>query len=182
MDREQIRISKFLSLVLRHDPQVAGLSLDRGGWVDIDRLLAGAAGAGVRLTREMLCGVVEMGEKKRFTISEDGLRIKANYGHSIPVDLALEPSEPPDTLFHGTATHLLESIRQEGIKSKGRYYVHLSTDEPTAASVGSRHGDPVVLRVQARSMHADGFEFFLCESGIWLTRSVPPHYLEFPVS
>jgi putative RNA 2'-phosphotransferase len=180
MERDIIHLSKFLSLVLRHDPKIVGLTLDRGGWVDVDGLIGGAKQAGVSLNLELLRQVVDRGDKKRFTLSEDGRRIKANYGHSISVDLGLEPVMPPEVLFHGTARHLLESIKEEGVVRGGRYYVHLSGDEATAAAVGRRHGEPVVLVIRARLMHEDGYEFFLSESGIWLTRTVPPQYVDFP--
>jgi len=180
MERDIVHLSKFLSLVLRHDPKIVGLSLDRGGWVDVDGLISGAKQAGVSLDLELLRQLIDRGDKKRFTLSEDGCRIKANYGHSIAVDLGLEPSIPPEVLFHGTARHLLESIREEGVVRGGRHYVHLSGDETTAFGVGSRHGEPVVLMIGARLMHEDGYEFFLSESGIWLTRNVPPQYVDFP--
>jgi putative RNA 2'-phosphotransferase len=180
MERNLVHLSKFVSLVLRHQPEIAGLTLGQGGWVRIDDLVAGAKKAGVELSPEILREIVEHEERKRFTISDDGLRIKANYGHSLPVDLGLEPTAPPEVLFHGTARHLVEAIRAEGIARKGRHYVHLSADEVTALAVGRRHGEPVVLRIRARAMHEDGFEFRLSESGIWLTRSAPPHYIEFP--
>ena len=180
MERDLVRLSKFLSLVLRHDPKVVGLSLDRGGWVDVDGLISGSKKAGVTLDRDLLQQVVDQGEKRRFSLSPDGQRVKANYGHSIDIDLALEPSEPPEILFHGTARHLVDGIREQGVMRAGRRYVHLSGDETEAEAVGRRHGDPVVLKIRAREMHRDGFEFFLSESGIWLTRSVPPHYVEFP--
>ncbi|MFZ1946742.1 MAG: RNA 2'-phosphotransferase, partial [bacterium] len=180
MDRNLVRLSKFVSLVLRHQPEIAGLTLGQGGWVEIEDLVAGAKKAGVELSPEALRDIVEREERKRFTISDDGRRIKANYGHSLPVDLGLEPTQPPETLFHGTAWHLVEGIAAEGIARKGRHYVHLSADGTTALEVGRRHGQPVVLKIRARAMHEDGFEFRLSESGIWLTRSVPPHYIEFP--
>jgi putative RNA 2'-phosphotransferase len=180
MDRNLVRLSKFVSLVLRHQPEIAGLTLGQGGWVEIEDLVAGAGKAGVNLDPEALNDIVEREERKRFTISDDGRRIRANYGHSLPVDLGLEPTEPPERLFHGTARHLVDAIAADGIARKGRHYVHLSGDEVTALEVGRRHGEPVVLRIRARAMHEDGFEFRLSESGIWLTRSVPPHYIEFP--
>lgn len=182
MEPDIVHLSKFLSLVLRHDPAVVGLSLDRGGWLDVGALISGAKQAGVSLDLELLRQVVDRGDKKRFTLSEDGLRVKANYGHSIAVDLGLEPCAPPDVLFHGTARHLVESIRTEGVVRGGRHYVHLSSDEATALGVGKRHGEPVVLRIGAHLMHDDGYQFFLSESGIWLTRNVPPQYVEFPAS
>jgi putative RNA 2'-phosphotransferase len=180
MERDLVRLSKFLSLLLRHEPKLAGLSLDRGGWVDVGSLISGSRKAGVDLDRDLLRQVVDHGEKKRFSLSADGQRIKANYGHSIDVDLDLEPREPPEILFHGTARHLVEGIKDQGVVRGGRRYVHLSGNERDAEEVGRRHGEPIVLKIRARSMYADGFEFFLSESGIWLTRAVPPYYVEFP--
>lgn len=180
MDRDFVRISKFLSLVLRHRPESIGLSLDGYGWADVDDLVRAAAAAGVAIDSETLESIVHESEKKRFTLSDDGKRIKANYGHSIDIDLGLEQREPPELLFHGTATDQVEAIKQEGIGRRGRRYVHLSADDATALEVGRRHGDPVVLKVQARLMHEHGFEFYLSESDIWLTRSVPPFYVLFP--
>jgi putative RNA 2'-phosphotransferase len=179
-DRDIVQISKFLSLVLRHEPEIVGQKLDKGGWLEVADLIRGAKAAGVDLTPEILACAARGTDKKRFTLSEDGLRIKANYGHSIPVDLDLEPAEPPELLFHGTAARFLDPIRDEGISRRGRHYVHLSGDEASAVEIGKRHGEPVVLKVQAGRMHREGYEFFLSESGIWLTRSVPPNYVEFP--
>ena len=180
MARSNVRVSKFLSLVLRHEPELIGLSLDRGGWVRLDVLIKGANRIGVRLDDAMLRQVVEQSDKKRFSISSDRQRIRANYGHSVPVDLDLEPSAPPKVLFHGTASRFLRSIRTGGLTPGNRMYVHLSRDEETALSVGRRHGRPVVLRIQAQRMHDDGFEFYLSTSGVWLTYAVPAKYIGLP--
>ena len=179
MDRDLVRISKFLSLVLRHEPEKAGLTLDPNGWVGVDEMLAGAARAGVRISPEVLRTVVETNDKKRFAFSEDGLRIRASQGHSVEVDLDLAPVVPPEVLYHGTATRFLDSIRAQGLLRQERRHVHLSGDEATAVKVGSRHGKPVVLRVRAGAMHSDGHLFFLSANGVWLTETVPPAYLEF---
>jgi putative RNA 2'-phosphotransferase len=175
-----VRISKFISLVLRHKPGLVGLTLDAGGWAQVDDLLGAMAKAGRPLTRRMLERVVTENDKQRFTVSDDGQRIRANYGHSVPIDLGLEPREPPEVLFHGTATGSVGSIMARGIRPAGRRYVHLSIDEPTAVDVGRRHGRPVVLRIYAQSMHERGFVFYCSESGIWLTNQVPPEFIEFP--
>jgi putative RNA 2'-phosphotransferase len=148
--KEIVKISKFLSLVLRHKPEIIGLKPDRGGWVAVDDLLEALAAAGRPLTREALEQVVLENDKQRFTMSAAGRRIKANYGHSIPVDLDIGASVPPEVLFHGTATRFLGSIMAHGIKPSGRRYVHLSVDEATAAQVGRRHGKAVILRIGAR--------------------------------
>ncbi len=180
MDEPLVRLSKFLSYVLRHHPESIGLELDEGGWVRVDVLLAAAQQSGKTLDEGLLQQVVQQGGKRRFSFSEDGLRIRANYGHSIPVDLQLEPAEPPEFLYHGTARRFLGAIRREGLHRRGRNYVHLSLDEESAAQVGSRHGRPVVLVVEARRMHQAGHAFYCSQSGIWLTEEVPAQYLSFP--
>lgn len=178
MDPSLVRLSKFLSLVLRHEPETIGLALDPNGWVAVDELLAAAAKAGTPIAPESLRQVVATNDKKRFAFSEDGLRIRASQGHSVEVDLDLPPSVPPDVLFHGTATRFLDPIRAEGLRAQSRQHVHLSPDEATAVKVGMRHGKPVVLRVHAGRMHQAGHVFFLSANGVWLTAAVPPDYLE----
>jgi putative RNA 2'-phosphotransferase len=180
MEKHLVRTSKFLSLVLRHQPQTIGLRLDEGGWARIDELIAKARGAGVRLTEELLREVVEKNDKKRFALSEDGLRIRASQGHSIRVSLDLDPAEPPEFLYHGTASRSVESIRESGLVRGRRNHVHLSKDERTAVAVGRRHGKPVVLVIKAGRMHSEGFQFFLSANGVWLTQEVPARYIEFP--
>jgi len=176
MANELTRTSKFLSLVLRHKPEEIGIALDANGWTDVDELLHKWKGKPA-LTRELLDRVVAENSKKRFALSEDGTRIRANQGHSVDVDLALQPVEPPEVLYHGTATRFLESIRAGGLHCAGRTHVHLSADRETAVKVGSRHGKPVVLTVAARRMHAAGHAFFLSENGVWLTERVPAEFL-----
>jgi len=171
--------SKFLTLVLRHKPEIADVSLDPQGWVQIDLLIRGVRKTGRDLKRSELDEIVSSCPKKRLTISDDGRRIRAAQGHSIQVDLGLDPQVPPDTLFHGTARQSLDSIFQEGLKSGGRTLVHLSHDEETATAVGRRHGKPVVLTVQSGEMHRDGLTFFRADNGVWLTQSVPSKYLGF---
>ncbi|MCE5279455.1 MAG: RNA 2'-phosphotransferase [Planctomycetaceae bacterium] len=179
-DKERVRISKFLSLVLRHQPQAAGLTLDHAGWVDVAALLEGCRLAGRAITPEQLAEVVATNDKKRFEFSSDGLRIRASQGHSVEVELGYSPADPPETLYHGTAERNLSAIRVEGLRKGQRHHVHLSADERTAASVGQRYGKPVVLAVQAGRMHADGHAFFISTNGVWLTGHVPPQYLDFP--
>ena len=169
--------SKLLSLVLRHRPDLAGLTLGAGGWVAVDDLLAGLARMGRPLDRAALERIVAGSDKKRFTLSEDGARIRAAQGHSIEVDLGLAPSRPPDLLFHGTAEASLPAILAEGLRPEGRQHVHLSPDRTTALVVGRRHGRPVVLRVEAFAMHRDGLPFWQADNGVWLTEAVPPRYL-----
>lgn len=171
-------LSKFLSLVLRHDPGKVGISLDSNGWTSIATLVAGVQRAGFpEFDRATLDAVVENNEKKRFTISEDGSMIRAAQGHSVEVDLALQPSTPPDILYHGTASTRLASIREHGLVPGKRQQVHLSNDSETAVKVGSRHGRPVVLVVDAARMAAEGIVFFQADNGVWLTDAVPADYL-----
>lgn len=173
------RESKFLSLVLRHKPEEIDLQLDKHGWVEVDQLLRKMRKANRRLSREELIQIVETNEKKRFTLSEDGLRIRAAQGHSIDVDLGLQALRPPNELYHGTATANLDAIFADGLNSGRRQQVHLSLDQETAERVGQRHGKPVVLRVEAEKMFKDGFEFFRADNGVWLTDEVPTRFLGF---
>jgi putative RNA 2'-phosphotransferase len=182
MQKKIIRLSKFLSLVLRHRPQATGLSLDQAGWVRVDELLAGARRAGVPLDEATLRQVVEQNDKQRFAFSADGLKIRASQGHSIPIDLGLEPLAPPEFLYHGTAARFLGHIRRQGLVPGKRNHVHLSPDEHTATKVGQRHGNPVVLTVQAGRMHRDGRRFYLADNGVWLADHVPVEYLVFPAA
>ncbi|MEW5868722.1 MAG: RNA 2'-phosphotransferase [Chloroflexota bacterium] len=177
---EIVRTSKFLSLILRHQPGKIGLALDQNGWADVDELLAKANRFGFHIDRPFLERVVAENDKQRFSFDPERRRIRANQGHSIPVDLGLEPTPPPEFLFHGTARRLLGSIREKGLLRGRRTHVHLSKDEPTALAVGKRHGAPVILKIRSAQMHADGYRFMLSANGVWLTESVPVQYLEFP--
>lgn len=180
MDRSLTKTSKFLSLVLRHEPAQIGLELDAQGWANINELLCRATAKGVVISAEAIYEIVETNEKQRFSISEDGLRIRANQGHSLDVDLKLAPVEPPEELFHGTALRFLAAIREGGLKKMARQHVHLSGDEATAAKVGQRHGRPIVLVVESGRMHREGHFFFVSANHVWLTEHVPPPYLRFP--
>lgn len=173
-------ISKFLSLVLRHEPQTIGIVLDPGGWVAVEELIAKARLAGNDIDEERLRTIVSESDKKRFTLSDDGHRIRAAQGHSVPVDLGLAPVVPPEILFHGTAVTALDAILREGLLPQTRQKVHLSADATTAIKVGQRHGKPVVLTVAANRMQADGIVFWQAENGVWLTDCVPPAYLSLP--
>ena len=173
----KIKLSKFLSLVLRHHPDAIGLSLDEGGWTDINELIEKARKAGANLTPALICVIVAESDKQRFSISPNGKRIRANQGHSIPVELGLLEAEPPEVLYHGTARQNITSIRRDGIRRGKRNYVHLSTDKDTATRVGTRHGQPVVLMVTAGNMFRGGIRFFCSDNGVWLTEYVSPKYL-----
>ncbi|MEU3020579.1 RNA 2'-phosphotransferase [Nocardiopsis sp. NPDC007018] len=175
--KELQRASRFLALVLRHAPDRAGIALDPQGWADVGDLLAGCRRAGHRLTPEDLRSIVETNEKRRFALSPDGARVRAQQGHSVEVDLGLEAVDPPGLLFHGTVGRFLPAIRREGLRPMNRHHVHLSVDRGTARAVGARRGAPVVLTVDAARMHADGHPFGVSGNGVWLTGSVPPGYL-----
>ena len=172
--------SKFLSLVLRHEPQAAGVALDDAGWVGVAELLAGCAKAGVGISEDELREIVRASDKQRFALSEDGTRIRANQGHSVEVELGHAPATPPETLWHGTAEKYVASIREQGLVKGARHHVHLSPDAETAGAVGRRHGRLVLLTVAAGRMHRDGFAFFLTPNGVWLTEHIPAGYLTFP--
>lgn len=172
------RLSKILSLVLRHDPAHLGLTLDANGWVDVDVLLRQMDQHGYPVTRAELQTVVDTSDKKRFALSEDGLRIRANQGHSVQVDLGLTAQTPPDQLFHGTVDRFLDSIRQHGLKPGDRHHVHLSPDRKTATAVGGRRGKPVILTVDAQRMHQQGHAFYQSANGVWLTDHVPPEFIQ----
>ncbi len=160
------QLSKFLSFVLRHKPDAIGLTLDPQGWASIAELIGKSDAAGTRFNREDLLHVVETSEKKRFTISTDGQRIRAAQGHSISVDFGLPAREPPRVLYHGTATRFVDAILSEGLKPQTRKQVHLSADEATAHRVGQRHGNPTILVVEAMRMHTKGFLFYLADNGV----------------
>lgn len=177
-DERLVRTSKFLSRHLRHDPQRLGLELGPGGWVSVEDLLAGCATRGMPLTRAELEEVVIRNSKQRFAFDETGARIRANQGHSVEVDLQLEPVAPPAVLYHGTGHNTVEVVLREGLKKMSRHHVHLSRDVETARMVGARHGRPVVLQVDAAAMAQDGHLFYLSENGVWLTEQVPPGYLQ----
>lgn len=173
------RTSMFLSLILRHKPEVIGITLDEHGWADIDELIDGinTHDKKYNINREILNQIVETDEKQRYAISPDGKLIRANQGHSIPVDVELEEIEPPEELFHGTAERFSKSIEQQGILPQSRLYVHLSKDVQTAEKVGMRHGKPIVYRVNSGEMFRQGYKFYISLNGVWLTKNVPPQFL-----
>lgn len=169
--------SKFLSFVLRHEPEAIGVTLDVAGWVDVDVLLQACAKHGRSLSRNELDEIVATNPKQRFAFSEDGRRMRANQGHSTAVDLGHEPAEPPDILFHGTIRRLLPVIREKGLLRMERHHVHLSADEATALAVGGRRGKPALLRIDARAMRNAGHLFLRTPNGVWLTDTVPSSFI-----
>ena len=171
------KLSKFFSFVLRHKPESIGLTLDHQGWARIDELIEKGNAAGMQFDQNDLLQAVATNDKKRFSISADGKQIRAAQGHSVDVALGLLPQEPPPVLYHGTALQRVESIMRTGLKPQSRLQVHLSSDEATAHSVGKRHGKPTILTIDARRMHANGFEFYLSDNEVWLTDHVPPEFL-----
>jgi putative RNA 2'-phosphotransferase len=175
---DHVEVSKRLSYILRHAPQSVGLSLDEAGWVDVAALLDALARHGMELSESQLADLVRTSDKQRFALSDDARRIRANQGHSLPVELGYKPAVPPEILFHGTVARSLESIRAGGLNKGNRSHVHLSPDVETAAVVGSRRGKPVVLRILAKQMHDRGFEFYLTPNNVWLTDHVPPEFIE----
>lgn len=175
-----IRASKFLSLVLRHEPGKIGIELDPAGWVDVGHLLQALAKHGSPLTREELQTIVDTSDKKRFAFSDDGERIRASQGHSVEVELGYQPSVPPPVLYHGTVDRFLPSIRKIGLIKGQRHHVHLSPDTETAGKVGARRGRPVILKINAASMANEGILFYFSANGVWLTDAVPPRFIEFP--
>lgn len=168
--------SRYLSLILRHKPEAAGITLDEHGWANVSELIAG-----VRRTRpfdmEMLEEIVRTDEKQRYSFSDDKLLIRANQGHSIPVDVELPVAVPPEFLYHGTGKKYVSSIDATGLLPRSRLYVHLSPDAETAKTVGSRHGQPVVYTVLSGKMAEDGITFYRSVNGVWLTKAVLPKYL-----
>ncbi len=175
-DRE--RASRFLSLVLRHRPELIGLELDAQGWAEVEDVVAKSARANRPLSRALIEALVRTSDKQRFALSPDGRKIRANQGHSVAVDLALPPGMPPERLYHGTATRFVEAIRREGLLPRSRRLVHLSADVETARTVGARHGEPQVLEVDAGTMHRAGHMFMRAANGVWLVERVPPEYLK----
>jgi putative RNA 2'-phosphotransferase len=177
MDTRLQHISRVITHALRHRPQALALSLDKAGWVDVLQLLAGLSNHGHELTLAELQTIVALNDKRRFAFSADSSKIRANQGHSVPVDLGLKSVPPPLVLYHGTHVGALQTILKTGIKKQSRHDVHLSTSPQSASTVGQRHGKPVVLVIDCKRMYADGYRFRVSANGVWLTEEVPPKYL-----
>ena len=174
--KQKNQIGKFLSLILRHQPEVIGIQLDESGWAKVDELLAGLKKHGKGITFDQLETLVTSNNKQRYRFNEDKSQICANQGHSLKVDLALKPITPPEILYHGTATRFLDSINQQGLVKGSRHHVHLSADIETAKNVGQRHGKVVILVIQAQTMQQAGYSFYCSENGVWLVDSIPVEY------
>ena len=179
MKSEDVRLSKFLAFILRHEPESVGLELDQSGWVSVDELLNACNKHGHPLTIERLSKIVFENDKSRFAFSEDGRSIRASQGHSIGVELGYEPKQPPQILYHGTASRFLDSIRQQGLLKRERHHVHMTASQEVALSVGQRYGTAVLLTIEAARMNEDGHQFFVSANGVWLTDAVPVQYISF---
>lgn len=171
------KLSRFMSLILRHRPESIGISLDEHGWANVDELLSGI-GEQHPIDMDMLEEIVRADKKQRYSFNEDKTLIRANQGHSIPVDVELDEVSPPEELWHGTGEKYVQDIETEGLLPKSRLYVHLSNDRDTAFKEGQRHGKPVLYIVRSREMYRDGYKFYLSKNGVWLTKAVPVKYLQ----
>jgi putative RNA 2'-phosphotransferase len=179
MNKKTKNISKFLSYVLRHHPDKLGITLDKNGWTSVNILLEKINAEPYSLTMTELEEVVATNNKKRFAFNEDKTMIRANQGHSVNIDLALQPKQPPEYLYHGTVEKFVKSIKEKGLIKGTRQHVHLSTDKETASNVGSRRGKPFILTIKSGNMNQEGFSFYQSENGVWLTDKVPAKFIEF---
>ncbi len=175
--KRHTRLSRFLSLVLRHKPEAVGVTLDEAGWVDVDVLVAACKKAKKPITRILLEQIVAQDEKGRYAFTEDGQRIRANQGHSVNVSLGYERCQPPARLYHGTHRAAHAAIMRTGLKKVNRHHVHLSAKRATATQVGGRRGKVVLFEVAAQTMHAEGYAFYRSANGVWLVDEVPPRFL-----
>lgn len=178
-DSPETRLSRFLSLVLRHKPETVGLTLSKSGWADVQQLLKGLKNSGRNGDLAFLQKVVAEDEKGRYEFSEDGRSIRASQGHSLKIELGYQPETPPDKLYHGTPYRFIDSIKATGLSKQQRHAVHLSPSKETAAAVGNRRGKAVILTIDTKQMAADGHKFFKSTNGVWLTESVPTKYINF---
>jgi len=173
-----VKVSKYLSRHLRHSPERIGIQLAPGGWVPIRELLAACQKYKFAIQLAELKEVVTENDKQRFSFDETGTLIRANQGHSVEIDLQLDPALPPDILYHGTGSRAVESILKQGISKMSRHHVHLSADIQTAQKVGARHGNPAIFTVDCAAMQRDGHTFYCSENNVWLVDLVPPNYLK----
>lgn len=177
-DKQITHISKFLSLVLRHQPETIGIQLDQSGWTDIAELIEKSNNYGVKFDREILNHIVATNSKKRFAFNDTLDKIRASQGHSVEIELGYINQKPPEILFHGTGEKSVQSILATGLERRNRQHVHLSSDFNTAIKVGQRHGKPFVFKVLAEQMYYDNFQFYISDNGVWLTEHVPIKYLK----
>lgn len=177
-DKQITHISKFLSLVLRHQPETISIQLDQSGWAEVSELIEKANSHGVKLDRAILDHVVVTNSKKRFAFNDALDKIRASQGHSIEIELGYTNQKPPKILYHGTGDKSVQSILNKGLEKRDRQHVHLSADMETAIKVGQRHGRPFVFKVLAEQMYNNNFQFFISDNGVWLTDNVPAEYLE----
>ena len=177
-EKRKTKISKFLSLILRHKPEIVGLELDENGWADVKNLLEKSAANGNSFTRQELEEVVETNDKKRFAFNDAKTRIRASQGHSIEVEIEFDEKTPPEILYHGTAEKNVGAILQNGLQKMQRHHVHLSADKETARAVGTRYGKPVIFKIETEKMLAENFKFYISANGVWLVAEVPSEFLE----
>lgn len=171
-------LSRYMSLILRHKPEIIEITLDEHGWANVNELIKGIAKNNAGFNMDILEQIVRTDSKQRYSFNDDKSLIRANQGHSVNVDVELKEKEPPEYLYHGTGEKYVKSINQDGLIPKSRLYVHLSKDIKTAENVGKRHGKEVVYRINSGQMYRDGYKFYLSENGVWLTKEVPVKYLE----
>ncbi len=177
-EKRKTKISKFLSLILRHKPTVVGLTLDENGWISVEKLIKACSVYGRKFSLAELKEVVETNDKKRFAFDETGKNIRANQGHSLEIEIEFEEKIPPEILYHGTAEKTVGEIFADGLKKMSRHHVHLSADEETAKKVGARHGKPAIFKIETKKMLAENLKFYVSANGVWLVESVPPEFLE----
>ena len=177
-EKQATHISKFLSLVLRHQPETIDIELDQNGWADVDLLIEKANNYGVKFDIETLKHIVETNSKKRFAFNDSFNKIRASQGHSIDIELGYTNQKPPEILYHGTSVKSVQSIIYTGLEKRNRQHVHLSSDIKTAIKVGQRHGNSFVFIVLSEQMYYEKFEFFFSANGVWLTDNVPTKYLK----
>lgn len=177
-EKRKTKTSKFLSLILRHKPEVVGLTLDENGWISVDKLIKACDEYGKKFSFAELKEIVETNDKKRFAFDESERKIRASQGHSLEIEIEFEEKVPPKILFHGTAEKKIGIIFAEGLKKMSRHHVHLSEETETARNVGIRYGKPVIFQVDADAMTAENFKFYVSANGVWLTEEVPPKFLK----
>lgn len=177
MGNNKNNLSKFISLILRHKPEAIGITLDEHGYANVEELIEGINKQNYSIDFDKLKDIVDTDNKQRYSFNDDFTKIRANQGHSIKVDVELEKIIPPTYLYHGTATRFEDSIKNSGLKSMSRMYVHLSKDEETAYNVGKRHGKPKIFKIDTYRMWKDGYIFYISKNGVYLTKSVPVKYL-----